>query len=253
MTTRRDEATFRVGADVGGVFRAFDRIDDRIRQSARRADNLTFGAAGRVGRAGVGLGTAAAAGAGLGAGLVIIEQLFERLFELFEDTPVMEEFIGLLGELLQEFAPLAGVLLTALIPVLRALIPAIAPVVDALVPLIELLGGGLLVVVTLLTPVIIQAARWLQYFTERLRDFIFGILRLIDRIPGVNLGTENLVQNSVEGVRQQLRDAQAMRDASERDVAVTVNNEIMLGEECVQRTVDHAIVRQRTFGGSRFP
>ena len=79
-----------------------------------------------VGRVGSGLGRGARGaggvvgrGAGLGAGAAIFEQLIMKIFELFEGTPVLEEFIEALDEIFKAAGPVIGILLKALTPVSR--------------------------------------------------------------------------------------------------------------------------------------
>ena len=65
-----------------------------------------------------------------------------KIFELFEGTPVLEEFIEALDEIFKAAGPVIGILLKALTPVIKALTPAIEPLARAMVPLVELLAQG---------------------------------------------------------------------------------------------------------------
>ena len=97
MTTARG-IEFRAGLDIGDVLGGFRRIEREAAQTARRVANVGRGAGGAAGRglAG-GIGRTVAAGAGLGAGLAVFEQAFAKIFELFEDTPVLRVFTEALG------------------------------------------------------------------------------------------------------------------------------------------------------------
>lgn len=221
MTSRRGDAYTRWNLDIGGALGNLDKLQQRIRGVQRRADNLTLGVPRRALGGGGTLLTAVGAGAGLGAGITIVEQFFEKLIELFEGTPILEQFTDAIDAIFMSAGPLIGVLLHSLLPVLTALTPAIEPLAQALAPLIELLGASLLTSVTLLTPVIIGLSKGLQVVTRGLRDGVFWILRqvlrLINLLPGVDIQLPDFSTDRFEESRRQLRAAQRERDAEEAE------------------------------------
>ena len=111
------------------------------------------------------IGRAVSAGAGIGAGAAIFEMLFQKVFEIFEGTPILETFTSALDTLLTAFGPVVGVLLEALLPAIVALTPAIEPLARAMTPLVELMGAGLLVAIQLLIPGITLWAQGLEKVT----------------------------------------------------------------------------------------
>ena len=223
MTTRNVEATLRVGADISGAIASLARLQDRAQQVGRQINRATAGGAGVAARGaggavgGIGtLGRAAAAGAGIGAGLAAVEQIFGRLFELFENTPVLEQLTDAFGQLLRGIAPIAGVILQALTPAIVALEPALTALAPAIAPLIELLGAGLLLAIQGLTPVIQQVARLMTAVNRFVRDLVIGLLdwigRQLSRIPGVNIDLAGQVQtDTLAGIEQQLADVERER------------------------------------------
>ena len=107
---------FEADLDISDVTRGLNRIE----QQARRAGSTVGRVGGGLGRAGGGLGRTVGAGAGIGAGLAIFEQAFQKIFELFEGTPVLETFVMALDGIFKAAAPLIGVLLEGLTPILLA-------------------------------------------------------------------------------------------------------------------------------------
>ena len=189
MTTRSG-IQFTADLDASDVFRTFDRIG----REARGLGGRIGGIGGTVGRAGGGLGAAVGAGAGLGAGIAVVEQFFERLFELFEDTPVMEDFLTALDDIFRAAGPLVGVLLKGLTPVLKALTPVIGPLAEAFAPLVELLGTNLLAAVTLLTPLILPLAQGLGAVARAINEGVTAAIQFlvdqINRLPFVDLNIQ---------------------------------------------------------------
>lgn len=272
--TSRAAFTFRVNANIQGALGELRRLEGEARATARQLNNVSGGLAGRgIGGTARGIGAGArtiGAGAGLGAGIVIIEQLFERLFELFEDTPILEQFISVAEELFRAAAPLVGVLLHALLPVIQALTPAIAPLVEALAPLIELLGGALLVTVKLLTPLLIEMARAIEIVVTALRDAVFFIIRRVvgtlNRIPGVNIDLPDLQQDTLGESRRQLEESRRRAEAEERQMSragtggdsrtfdspipreLVAPITIVIGNDIIQRETRRQSLRDRDLG-----
>ena len=223
MTTRNVEATLRVDADISDAVADLARLRDRAEQVGRDINRATAGTAGAAvrttGRAAGGIGTigrTVAAGAGIGAGLAAAEQLFARLFELFEDTPLLEDFTGAFQTLLRAIAPIAGVVITALTPAIEALEPALTALAPAIAPLVELMGAGLLLAVKALTPAIELIARAMEYVNRFVRDVVIGLLdwlgRQLSRIPGVDIDLAGSVRtDTFAGVQRQLEDVERQR------------------------------------------
>ena len=227
MTTRNVEATLRVGADISGAIASLARLQDRAQRVGRDINRATAGgagaAAGAVGGAGRGIGTigrTVAAGAGIGAGLAAAEQLFARLFELFEDTPVLEMFTDSMNTLLQALAPIAGVILQALTPAIQALEPALTALAPAVAPLVELLGAGLLFAIQALTPAIEVVATAMGAVNRFVRNTIISLLewlgRQLERLPfgigeRINIDLSGLQTDTFAGIQQQLRDVERQR------------------------------------------
>ena len=134
------------------------------------------------------------AGAGIGAGLAIFEQAFQKIFELFEGTPVLETFVMALDGIFRAAAPVIGVLLESLTPILLALTPAIEPLARALVPLVELFGAGLLIAVQLITPAIILLANGLENVTTFIKNTVLIAFQFIvdqlNKLPFVDIQVE---------------------------------------------------------------
>ena len=192
MVTRRGEATLRIGADIRGVLAGLSRIEDRARQTQRRLNNVTAGGAGAIGRGargigrgGLGAGSLIGAGFGVGAGLAFIEQIVERVIELFEDTPVFEEFTKALTSLFEAVGPLIGVLLSALTPILLALVPIIEALVPAFEPLLHILGQAILEAVLALTPALLELIPALQPLIEIFGAALAGALFILEPILGL--------------------------------------------------------------------
>ena len=146
--------SFEADLDISDVMRGLNRIE----RQARSVGGTVGRVGGGLGRAGGSVGRTVGAGAGIGAGAAVFEMLIQRIFELFEGTPVLETFTMALDTLFQAFGPVIGVLLESLTPVIVALTPAIEPLARALTPLIQLLGTQLLVAVELVTPGIVLVA-----------------------------------------------------------------------------------------------
>ena len=193
MTTGR-AFEFQVGLDISDVLSDFRRIEREAAQTARKVANVGRGVGGAAGRGLGGAGRTVAAGAGVGAGLAVFEQVIEKIFELFEGTPVLTKFTEALDLVFKGLGPVVGVLLDALTPVIVALTPAIAPLAMALIPLVEIFGTNLLIAVTLLTPLITLAAKGVEFLTTGLQTFInAGINFVIDqlnRLPFVDIQLE---------------------------------------------------------------
>ena len=174
---------FTADLDISDVSRGLRRIE----QQSRRA-----GAS--VGRVGAGVGRAVSAGAGIGAGAAIFEMLFQKVFEIFEGTPILVTFTAAIDELLKAFGPVIGVLLQSLLPAIVALTPAIEPLARAIVPLIELLGTGLLVAVQLMVPYITFMATQLEVATTFVRDFVTNgiefLVSQLNKLPFVDIELE---------------------------------------------------------------
>ena len=181
---------FEADLDISDVTRGLNRIE----QQARRAGSTVGRVGGGLGRAGGGIGRTVGAGAGIGAGLAVFEQLIERIFELFEDTPVMEQFITALDGIFTAAGPLIGVLLESLTPILLALTPAIEPLARALVPLVELFGAGLLIAVQLITPAIILFAEGLEKVTTFIKNTVLIAFQFVvdqlNKLPFVDIQVE---------------------------------------------------------------
>lgn len=188
-----------------------------VRRGFREIDRLARNAGGSFGRLNAGIGRTVAAGAGLGAGVAVIEQFFERLFELFEGTPVFQQFTMALDAALQAAAPLVGVLLNSLTPVIVALTPAIAPLAQALTPLIELMGVQLLVAVQLITPGIQLFAGALERVTTFIRDVVVsGVQLLVDglnKLPFVDIDADlTQLTGSFDTISAQIGDTKGDTD-----------------------------------------
>ena len=178
---------FEADLDISDVTRGLNRIE----QHARRAGGTVGRVGGGLGRAGGGIGRTVGAGAGIGAGAAAFELIFQKIFELFEGTPVLETFVMALDTLFKAFGPVIGVLLESLTPVLIALTPAIEPLARALIPLIELFGAGLLVAVQLLTPAIVLFANGLENVTTFIKNTVLAGFRFIvdqlNKLPFVDI------------------------------------------------------------------
>ena len=186
MTTQR-AISFQADLDISDVTRGLRRIE----QQARRTGSTVGRVGGGLGRAGGGIGRTVGAGAGIGAGLAVFELAFEKIFELFEGTPILETFVMALDGIFKAAAPLIGVLLEGLTPILLALTPAIEPLARALTPLIELLGAGLLIVIQAITPAIVLFAQGLEKVTTFIRDVVLGAFRFIvdqlNKLPFIDI------------------------------------------------------------------
>ena len=194
MTTQNSTATLSIRADISSALTALDRLQDRARQTARAvnragggAPGAALGGVGAVGRGGVGVGQLIGAGAGLQAGIAVFEQVFERMFELFEDTDILNTFTDALDTVFKAIAPLAGSIIQALTPAIVALEPALTALVPAIVPLIELIGTNLVFAIKLLSPLIEAVAPLVQRITEFVQriinDTLSWIIRQYNKIP----------------------------------------------------------------------
>ena len=243
MTTR-GEVTLRIGADVSGAFRSVNRLFDHAEQRARQLDARTGGIGsgigrgiGGAGRGGIGVGQIALGGFGANAGFAIVEQLIERVLELFEDTQLLDDFSAAMTTLFEAFGPVVGVLLDVFTPILLALVPVFDALVPAITPLIELLGFGLLAAILVLTPIIELLARWFGIVAGAVRDFIGGallrFLEILNAFPGIDIdldplrelidGTDRLAES-----QRQLTDAQRARreedEANQRSIMDALNS-----------------------------
>ena len=184
MTTRGGDATLRVGANISGALSALSQLQDRARSVGRSINNVSGGSIGAVGRAGVGVGNIVGAGFGLQAGFAVFEQLVERIFELFEDTPVLEKFTEAIDAIFKAMAPLIEVLLLAFIPILQELLPVIEELVPAFIPLIRALGDSLLLALQLLLPLVVEAAPLIESFALAI-EHVVGVLRDVAEFLGL--------------------------------------------------------------------
>ena len=189
---------FTADLDISDVSRGLRRIEMQSRR-----------AGASVGRVGAGVGRAVSAGAGIGAGAAIFEMLFQKVFEIFEGTPILVTFTEAIDQLLKAFGPVIGVLLTALLPVIEALTPAIEPLARAITPLIELLGTGLLVAVQLMVPGITLLATGLEVATTFLRDFVTSgiefLVSQLNKLPFVDIQLEiDKTGNSFDSMAAQI-------------------------------------------------
>ena len=242
MTTR-GEVDIKIGADVSGAFRGINRLFDHAEQRARQLDarvgGIGSGIGRNIGRGGGalgGVGQIALGGFGGQAGFALVEQLIERVLELFEDTELLENFSNAMEQLFEAFGPVVGVLLDVFTPILLALVPVFDALVPAITPLIELLGFGLLTAVLVLTPIIEVLARWFGVVARAVRDFIGGALvtlvNLLNLIPGINIdttaleelidGTDRLAESQrqlaeVQMERAEEEERKAARDKAELD------------------------------------
>ena len=171
--------SFEADLDISDVMRGLNRIE----RQARSVGGTVGRVGGGLGRAGGSVGRTVGAGAGIGAGAAVFEMLIQRIFELFEGTPVLETFTMALDTLFQAFGPVIGVLLESLTPVIVALTPAIEPLARALTPLIQLLGTQLLVAVELVTPGIVLVAEGLARVTAVIQRVVLqGIQFVVDQL-----------------------------------------------------------------------
>ena len=178
---------FEADLDISDVTRGLNRIE----QQARRAGSTVGRVGGGLGRGAGGVGRTVGAGAGIGAGAAAFELIFQKIFELFEGTPVLETFVMALDTLFKAFGPVIGVLLESLTPVLIALTPAIEPLARALIPLIELFGAGLLIAVQLLVPAIVLFAEGLEKVTTFIKNTVLVAFQFIvdqlNKLPFVDI------------------------------------------------------------------
>ena len=197
----------------GQFTRSIDRLENRIDRLQRAAGRIRLPSGGAALRGVGGVAGVVGAGAGLGAGLVIAEQIFERLFELFENTDLLETFTATLTRLLRVAAPLAGSIIDVITPVLEALIPAIEP-------LVELIGANLLIAVTLLTPAVRVLATGIEQVTTFIRNTIFELVQFVieqlNRLPFVDIALDvDRMTGSLERASAAIR--QAEQTARERE------------------------------------
>ena len=221
MTTQR-AISFQADLDISDVTRGLRRIE----QQARRTGSTVGRVGGGLGRAGGGIGRTVGAGAGIGAGLAVFELAFEKIFELFEGTPILETFVMALDGIFKAAAPLIGVLLEGLTPILLALTPAIEPLARALTPLIELLGAGLLIVIQAITPAIILFANGLEKVTTFIRDVVLSAFRFIvaqlNKLPFIDIQVElDKTGDSFDAMAIQVADAGKMSDNAAPKVEAT--------------------------------
>ena len=250
MTTRRDEASFRVGADFSDVFSGLRRVDRELRGTGRRLGNLGGGIGGRaargVGGVGRGLGGAGRiglAGAGVGAGFAIVEQLLESLFEKFEGTDLLQNFTDALDLIFDAVGPLAGVIIGTLTQPLRQLAPILGRLAEALAPIIRLIGGLLLTAFVALEPILIPLITLLGQLTAEIERLVFGVLA---RIPGLDL--DPISASTFENARGQLAGARAA-EAAGAAPPVAVTAVINLDGETVQRITGRASISNSESGG----
>ena len=247
MTSRRD-VNIRVGANVNGALAALDRVQQRARGLQRTLNNVGGGvpasAIGGVGRAGRGISNTLAAGAGVGAGMAVVERIIDELFQLFEDTDVMEQFTTAMKTLLQAAAPIVGVLLSALTPALIALTPAIEATARALAPLVELLGGVLLAAVKLLTPALVLVARLLEWLTTAARNLVNSVLGVF----GVNAGNIGFSGAAQQLTDKAARDAMDAAPATSGNEVIQVDARVIIDGQTVDSSVQNSWQRSRELG-----
>lgn len=264
MTSRDIRANLRVGADVTGALASLERLRDRAEGIGRRLNNLSGGSLGRagagvrgVGRRGGGVGSILIGGAGLGAGAELAEQLLERLFELFEDTPVLEKFINTMDRLLQAAAPIAGVLIDSLTPAFDALLPVIPPLVTALAPLIQLLGTNLAFSIQVLTPLLIPLINGFTTVALGVQRIVTGILqRVVDFLNSIEIFGQGFdIQlpqfTRLEDITQQLEDAARRRDGDDPDdpdINVVVEAPVIVDAVTIRQVTRRETTRRREFG-----
>ena len=214
--------SFEADLDISDVTRGLNRIE----QQARRAGSTVGRVGGGLGRAGGGIGRTVGAGAGIGAGLAVFELAFEKIFELFEGTPILETFVMALDSIFKAAGPLVGILLDTLTPIIKALAPAIEPLARALAPLIELLGAGLLIVIQAITPAIILFAQGLEKVTTFIRDVVLSAFRFIvdqlNKLPFIDIQVElDKTGDSFGAMAVQVADAGKMSDDAAPKVEAT--------------------------------
>ena len=214
MTTRR-AFQFEADLDISDVTQGLRRIE----MQSRRAGAAVGRVGGGLGRGARGAGGVVGRGAGLGAGAAIFEQLIMKIFELFEGTPVLEEFIEALDEIFKAAGPVIGILLKALTPVIKALTPAIEPLARAMVPLVELFGAGLLIAVQLITPAIVLFARGLEKVTMFIQNTVLAGFRFIvdqlNKLPFVDIQVDlQATAGSFDAMAVQIETAGAMADTA---------------------------------------
>ena len=219
MTTRR-AFQFEADLDISDVTQGLRRIEMQSRRAGAAVGRVGSG----LGRGARGAGGVVGRGAGLGAGAAIFEQLIMKIFELFEDTPVLEEFIEALDEIFKAAGPVIGILLKSLTPVIKALTPAIEPLARAMVPLVELFGAGLLIAVELITPAIILFAGGLERVTTFIRDTALAGFRFIveqlNKLPFVDIQVDlEATGGSFDAMAVQIETAGAMADDAAPAVA----------------------------------
>ena len=226
-TSRRTDINVNVGADITDAMGGLRRLGNEATQLQRRLDQATGGNLSRGGRLGGAFGRGAAAGvgivgagAGLQAGLAVLEQLVERLIELFEGTEIFDQFKEALTTLLQALAPVIGVLIQGLTPALQALQPLMEQLAISLSPVIEQLTLGLTDLIAALVPVLIPAVQVLGVvltFTatiiRKLAEVISAVIERIGRfIPGFDTGSGG---TAYQTATRQLQQAQQERLAAE--------------------------------------
>ena len=223
----RATASFNITADIRGAIDGLRRIDNYARDVSTRVNRLSGGSLGlgvRAAGAGVRAGRAAGgivgAGFGLQAGFAVFEQVVEQIAELFEGTPIMEEFIQTIKDLFIAIAPLIGVLLEVLTPIIKALTPVITELALAFTPLLRILGGNLLVIIQLLTPLITVMANVLEFllrkFEQFIGDIINAVVKQLNRIPFITVDTSGFPdQGGIDRARAQLTDAAVARARAE--------------------------------------
>ena len=234
MTTRQG-ISFNANLDISDVLSDFRRIEREAAQTARKVASIGRGAGGAAGRGLGGVGRTVGAGAGLGAGAAVFEQLIAKIFELFEDTPVLTQFTEALDLVFKAFGPVVGVLLESLTPVIKALTPAIEPLARALIPLVEIFGTNLLIAVTLLTPLITLAAQGVEFLTTGLQTFInAGINFVIDqlnKLPFVDIQLEiSTTGDSFGRMSAQIEAAGDESDTAEPKVKMLADGVMAAGE-----------------------
>ena len=258
--TSRSEATFNVGADFSDVFSGLRRVDSRVRDTARRLNGLggglpgvAAGVAGRgIGGARRGLGGAARiglGGAGIGAGFVIVERLLERLFEKFEGTDILETFTSALDAIFDVLAPLAGILIQVLAEPLKALTPLLSELALVFAPIIRIFGTSLVTALTILLPLLIPVVRAFGSIAEAIEDFVFRVVRQVNRLPGINIDLAPIRAATIENAQRQIAAAAQPDAATVATVAPTVAVVINLDGETVRRITRRANISNSETGG----
>ena len=246
-TSRRTDINVNVGADITDAMGGLRRLGNEATQLQRRLDQATGGNLSRGGRIGGAFGRGAAAGvgivgagAGLQAGLAVLEQLVERLIELFEGTEIFDNFVEAGQSLLQALAPVIGVLIQGLTPALQALQPLLVQLAVSLSPVIEQLTLGLTDLIAALVPVLIPAVQILGVALTALASIVRVLAQAISAVIGIIPGRDTV--GGAGGIAyqvatRQLEQARVAREAEEMPtVENRIENRIIIDGQIVEDT-----------------